>query len=89
MHEDLCWGTVEEAASRLNSEEPRGEFTVVLAPTAEPVGQRPVDEENLEQAIREMLNAGLSARDTARIVELLTGLSRNEAYDFVQRVRSS
>ncbi len=86
MYEDLSWGTVRQTTARLSNEELRGEFTVVLAPAAQVATQPSVDQENLEQAAREMLKGGLSTRDTARILQLAGGLSRNEAYDLVQKV---
>ena len=86
MYEELRWGRVEEIAGQFAEEEQQGEFTVVLAATTEAATEPTVDEHNLEQAAREMLAAGLSARDAARILELASGLSRNEAYDLVQKV---
>ncbi len=89
LHEELLWGAVEEVAAHFISVAPRGEFTIVLAPSTEPTGQPTVEEEQLEQAVKDMLAAGLTARDTAHIIELLTPLSRNEAYNFVQQVYNS
>lgn len=84
MHEELKWGTVEEVAAYFSEHEPRGEFAVVLEPAAE-VSDRPqINEEDLRQAAQLMLKAGVSARDAAHIMALVSGLSRNEAYDLVQ-----
>ncbi len=89
MYEELVGDTVEEIARRLSSQQPRGEFTVVLAPDTEPIEEPTINMENVEEAVTEMLKAGLSTRDTARIVELLAGLSRNDAYDLVQELRDT
>jgi len=89
MYEELVGDTVAEIATRLNSQQPQGEFTVVLAPDTEPITGPTINMENVEKAVTEMLKAGLSTRNTARIVELLAGLSRNDAYDLVQKLRDA
>ncbi len=89
MYEELVGDTVEEIARRLSSQQPRGEFTVVLAPDTEPIKEPTMRMEDVEEAVTQMLKGGLSTRDTARIVELLAGLSRNDAYDLVQKLRDT
>jgi len=86
MHEEIRHGPVGEMAEAISGEEPRGEFTLVLNPTPEPGPSRQVPEENVQEAVNAMIEAGLSHRDAARIIELLTELSRNEAYQSVQRL---
>ena len=86
MHEEIRYGPVGEIAQAISGEEPRGEFTLVLNPAPQPPPSRQVSEEDIQEAVEAMLEAGLSHRDAARIVELLTELSRNEAYQSVQRL---
>ncbi len=85
MYEEIRQGPVAEMAEAITGEEPRGEFTLVLNPAPQPAPSRQVSEANVEEAVRAMIEAGLSHRDAAHIVELLTELSRNEAYELVQR----
>ena len=86
LHEEIRYGPVGEIAQAISGEEPRGEFTLVLNPAPQPPPPRQVSEENVQEAVEAMLEAGLSHRDAARILELLTELSRNEAYQSVQRL---
>ncbi len=86
MHEEIRYGPVGEIAQAISSQEPRGEFTLVLNPAPQPAPSRQVSEGNVQEAVEAMLEAGLSHRDAAQIVELLTELSRNEAYELVQRL---
>ncbi|MCK4323788.1 MAG: 16S rRNA (cytidine(1402)-2'-O)-methyltransferase, partial [Armatimonadetes bacterium] len=86
LHEEIRYGPVGEIAQAISGEEPRGEFTLVLNPAPQPPPSRQVSEEDIQEAVEAMLEAGLSHRDAAHIVELLTGLSRNEAYQSVQRL---
>ncbi len=86
LYEEIRRGPVAEIAQAISGEEPRGEFTLVLNPASQPALSRQVSEENIQEAVAAMLEAGLSHRDAARIIELLTELSRNEAYQSVQRL---
>jgi len=86
LHEEVHHGPVGEIAQAISGEEPRGEFTLVLNPAPQPAPSRQTSEEDIKEAVQAMLGAGLSHRDTAHIVELLTELSRNEAYQSVQRL---
>ncbi len=86
MYEDIRNGPVGEIAQAISGEEPRGEFTLVLNPAPQPPSPRQVSEEDIQEAVKAMIEAGLSRRDAAHIVELLTQLSRNEAYQSVQKL---
>ncbi len=85
MYEEIRHGPIAEMAQAITGEEPRGEFTLVLNPAPQPAASRQVSKANVQEAVRAMIEAGLSHRDAAHIVELLTELSRNEAYELVQR----
>ncbi len=84
LHEELRTGTVAEVAEYFSEQEPRGEFTLVLSPAQALDSRLEVSQEALREAIEAMLAAGMSRRDVAHVVELLTGLSRNQAYELVQ-----
>jgi len=86
LHEEIRYGLVAEIAEAISSQEQRGEFTLVLNAAPQPTRSSRISEENVREAVEAMLGAGLSHRDAARIIELLTGLSRNEAYQSVQRL---
>ncbi len=85
LHEQIQYGSAAELAETIAGKEPQGEFTVVLNPAPQPSPSHQVSNEDIKEAVIAMLEAGLSRRDTARIIELLTGLSRNEAYELVQK----
>ncbi len=85
LHEELRPGSVAEMAEYFSQQEPRGEFTLVLSPAQVQDSRPEVSQEALREAIEAMLAAGMSRRDVAHVVELLTGLGRNQAYELAQR----
>ena len=87
LHEELRDSTVAEMAEYFSKQEPRGEFTLVLSPAVAQDSRPAVSQEALREAIEAMLSIGMSNRDAARVVELLTGLSRNQAYELTQHSR--
>jgi len=75
VHEEVVRGTASELAARF-AEPPRGEITIVLGPAE---GERP-DAGAAGEAVRELVEEGLSRRRAAEIVSRLTGVQRNELY---------
>lgn len=76
LHEELTWSTLGEAAVRWEDEEPRGEYTVVIAgaPPAVP---------SLEAAmadVREAMAAGVARSAAVREAALRHGVSRRSLY---------
>jgi 16S rRNA (cytidine1402-2'-O)-methyltransferase len=80
--EELRRGTVEELARYYHDSPPRGEVVIVVAGGGEI--QEELDEDALRVRAGELLAAGKSARDVARILVAEHGLSRNDAYRLAQ-----
>lgn len=77
MHEEIWRGTVGDAVTRFDSNEPMGEFVVVLeaAPPRESATAQDID-----RAIDDALGAGLSVRDAADAVASALGVPKRTAY---------
>ncbi|MDX1448904.1 MAG: 16S rRNA (cytidine(1402)-2'-O)-methyltransferase [Acidimicrobiia bacterium] len=75
--EEVWWGTLHAAIGKWNDTEPRGEFTLVLAPGE---SATPSLEEATETA-RRLMTDGLSRSEAARTVARETGLPRLSIYD--------
>jgi 16S rRNA (cytidine1402-2'-O)-methyltransferase len=75
--EEVARGTAAELASRF-AEPPKGEITLVVGPTAAPVGERGEDE--ALAAVSELVEAGVPRKRAAEIVSRLTGVARNRLY---------
>ena len=83
LHEEVVRGTLRELAKRFETP-PRGEVTLVVAGASAPP---PPSTEEVDRAIRERLEAGLSARDVASEVAAALGASRSHVYARVLVVR--
>lgn len=77
MHEEIWRGTVGDAVARFASNEPMGEFVVVLegAPPRESATPEEIDD-----AVDRALGAGLSVRDAADAVASALGVPKRTAY---------
>ena len=75
--EEVAHGTVAELAERF-AEPPRGEITVVLGPRSGAAGSAGAAE--AEQAVAELVAAGVPRRQAVDIVARLTGVPRNALY---------
>ncbi|MHB0915056.1 MAG: 16S rRNA (cytidine(1402)-2'-O)-methyltransferase [Thermoleophilia bacterium] len=83
--EEVSRGTAAELAAGL-PDKVKGEIVLVFEPaSAEP----DADDSGRALAIRELLDAGMPARQCADIVARLTGSSRNEAYRLAIRIKDS
>lgn len=76
IFEEFRDGTVGELAAYYAGSPPRGEV-VILLPGVE---SKPFDEEELQNRVKALREAGLSARDAAAQVSSETGVSRNAIY---------
>ncbi len=77
VHEEVWVGSLEEGIAEWSTREPKGEFTLVVAP-ATPTTP------NHDQAVaraRELLSAGVSVSDAARRVAAATGVPRRAIYE--------
>ncbi|MEK7380673.1 MAG: 16S rRNA (cytidine(1402)-2'-O)-methyltransferase [Gemmatimonadota bacterium] len=81
LYEEVRSDTLEGHRGYWTGQEPRGEFTIVLA-GSEPAAD-PAPEVDPTVAVRELLAQGLSPRAAAAEAARRLGLSRNEAYRLV------
>lgn len=86
LHEEVWRGTTADAAAHFVTNEPIGEFVVVIegAPPA-----APADEEQITRAIDAALGAGMSVRDAADHVSNQLDVPRRSAYRVALSRRSS
>jgi len=83
LHEEIWRGTLAEAIELLESQEPRGEYTLVI-------GGRPKDaekwsEDDVRAALQRHLDEGLSRSQAARQVAAISGWARREVYELGER----
>ena len=78
LHEEVWRGTLAEAVTRFENEDPRGEFVLVIegAPAPSPPG-----DDEVAAALRERMGRGASRRDAAAEVARDLGVSRRRAYE--------
>ncbi len=84
IHEEFIRGSVRKVADILKERDIKGEVTLLV----EGGDARPVSLE-LDKAVSEMRNAGLSASKTASILANLTGESRRKIYDIAKEKKGS
>jgi 16S rRNA (cytidine1402-2'-O)-methyltransferase len=75
--EEVWWGSLRAAVVKWTESEPRGEFTLVLAPGSRPT----VSVESAAEEARRMVVEGASRSEAARTVARDTGLPRRTIYD--------
>ena len=88
VHEELLRGTVAEIAHGVRDREWLGEVTIVLgaAPTAGTLAA--VDDERIDERIREELARGETAKTVSQRVAAWSGRSRREIYERVLAAKS-
>ncbi|MEX0856314.1 MAG: 16S rRNA (cytidine(1402)-2'-O)-methyltransferase, partial [Gemmatimonadota bacterium] len=91
LHEEFRRGTLKELSRYYLSEgAPRGEITIVVAPPQEggvrAEGRRDADEEAARILAGVLLRGGESPSRVARELSRRLGISRNQAYEWVQEV---
>lgn len=69
-----------KAPSALSEDQLRGEFTLVIAGADKPPALTTTSEEDLTEAVRLLREGSVPRKTIAQILQLLTPLSRNEAY---------
>ncbi|RJQ44241.1 MAG: 16S rRNA (cytidine(1402)-2'-O)-methyltransferase [Gaiellales bacterium] len=84
--EEVDRGTAAELAARL-PEKVRGELVIVFAPDEKAAPSGNWDGEELAEAIRDLLAAGISPRVAAGIASRLSGIPRNRAYSLALELR--
>jgi len=77
IHEEVFRGNITEALEHFK--EPRGEFTLVIE-SRQNVSTLPAPPENIEQRLRELRQAGLTAKEAIPRISKETGITRRELY---------
>ena len=81
MFEEFRRGRADEVARELAAVEPRGEYTLVIAPPAGgDVVTEPVVDANIERFVRALLADGVTTKTLAHALAQLPGITRQEAY---------
>ena len=78
MHENVWRGTLDDALAHVTSEEPRGEYVIVLEPA--PVADDEASDATIAEELRARLAAGLSKRDAVNEVTVALGVPRSRVY---------
>lgn len=82
MHEEKVRGSLSEIEQHFRQEEPRGEFTLVVAgaPATEQKSIAEMDQNELGQALKELLQNGLTRRQAAKKLAAELGLKAADIY---------
>ena len=80
LHEEVLRGSARELLEALPEEGPRGEVVLLFAPTEE---EAAVDEEIVDDFLKERLAAGERPRQAAKAAAARFGMSSREAYERV------
>ena len=78
LHEECVTGTLPELAERYRNLAPKGEIVVVVGP---PAAAPPPSEDDLDQALRDLLASGESPSRAAATVSQQLGIKRKLVYD--------
>ena len=76
LFEEVWWGSISSAVDRWTTIEPRGEFTLVLAPA-----DKPADLDHAIVRARELIAGGASRSEAARQAAAETGAPRRSIYE--------
>lgn len=83
LHEEIRRTSLHDAVQHARSQEPRGEYVLVLEGALPP---EPATEEQLEEALRRELANGMSKRDAAAKVALTYGAPKRLVYELALRL---
>jgi len=78
VHEEIWRGTVREARAAFTEREPRGEFTLVIGGARE--DEQRWDEDQVREAMQDLLDLGVRRPDAAKRVADLSGWDRGVVY---------
>ena len=78
MHETVWRGTLDEAVAHVASQEPRGEYAIVVEPAPEKTAD--ASDADIAAELRSRLAAGLSKRDAVNEVTAALGVPRSRVY---------
>jgi 16S rRNA (cytidine1402-2'-O)-methyltransferase len=85
VHEEVWRGTLDEAVSRVEAIEPRGEYVLVVG--AAPAVPVVVDEDDLVSALSERLAAGADRKTAVAAVAAALGVPKRRVYDVALGLR--
>ncbi len=85
VHEEIRRGTVREILKHFTREEPRGEFTLVIAGAPEETERW--EEEEVRSRLQELLSAGMTPAQAAREVARASGWPRRVIYRMALTLR--
>ncbi|MBQ3076561.1 MAG: 16S rRNA (cytidine(1402)-2'-O)-methyltransferase [Clostridia bacterium] len=86
LHEEVRRTTLSEAVAHYETNEPRGEFVLVLGGAPDEGGEAP-GEADIEGTLRRLLGEGLSGRDAVRETVARLGVKKNLVYDCYTRLQ--
>ena len=84
MHEEILRGSLGQLADHLEEHEARGEFVIVVEGAKRE--RKPVDDAELEEALRVAIGRGSSRRDAVTEVVAATGEPKRRVYDLASRL---
>jgi 16S rRNA (cytidine1402-2'-O)-methyltransferase len=87
IHEEFTRGSLSEVASCFEQTPPRGEVTVVVAPSRVAREDSPLDAAITRAVARVVLDEGMKPSAAARELAGRLGISRNDAYTVIREVR--
>jgi 16S rRNA (cytidine1402-2'-O)-methyltransferase len=79
-HEEFTRGTAAALATAFAEEEPRGEFTIVVAPPEQQEAPADVDDDRFDALLRALLDQGVTTKTLAAALGSLPGVRHKEAY---------
>ena len=85
LHEEVVRTTLGEALARYRTEQPRGEFALVVAGAPEVLDEP--DEAAALERVRALQEAGASLRDAVRQAAQETGMNKNALYRLATQIR--
>jgi 16S rRNA (cytidine1402-2'-O)-methyltransferase len=85
LHEEIFRGTVEEALEHYTRQQPRGEFTLIVA--GSPPNQESWTREELEKAIQQALNTNQAGGKIASQLAKQSGWRRREIYQLITEIQ--
>lgn len=84
IHEELWRGSLHDAAQHARTTEPRGEYVVMLEGAKPPA---PPTDEELNDALRDELNKGVSRKDAASRVSAKYGVAKRRVYELALQLK--
>ncbi|HTL86272.1 MAG TPA: 16S rRNA (cytidine(1402)-2'-O)-methyltransferase [Acidimicrobiia bacterium] len=79
-YEEFMRGTAVELAAAVTEREPRGEFTMVIAPPEDANEAADIDDERFDALLRALLDQGVTTKTLATALGSLPGVRHKEAY---------